>query len=184
MTELTRYEETLLLEAVASGDENAFSRLYLCYYGRIHSYVQKLVKLPTLAEDIVQEIFIKVWEARTRLTSVKHFRAFLFAIARNHSLNSLESIARSRQRLTALIHHLQNHRVDDEAPEHDYRHFIEKALGTLPPRSREIFRLCREQSMTYDQVAADLGISRNAVKKHMVAVIRRLKEAKKELDLS
>lgn len=177
MTELSKYEETLLLEAVAHGDEKAFSRLYLNYESAVRRYVLKLVKLPAIGEDLVQEIFIRVWEARSGLPEIRCFRAFLFTIARNHTLNSLQSIKKSDQALAGLLRHFQSHRADDEALDRDYQQFIEKALNAIPPRSREVFRLCRERTMTYDQAGAELGISRNAVKKHMVNVIRMLKEA-------
>ena len=177
MTELTTYEEALLLDAIATGDEVSFSRLYEYYRPRVRAYVVKLVKMPELADDLVQEIFIKLWETRATLTGVKCFSAFLFTIARNHSLNSLQAISKSSQALSGLIRHFEHHRIDDEALDKDYLRFVERALAAISPRSREIFRLCREQTMSYEQVAAELCISRNAVKKHMVAVMRSLKEA-------
>jgi RNA polymerase sigma-70 factor (family 1) len=175
----------LLLDAVAAGDEVAFARIYDYYQPGVRTYVARLVKIPELADDLVQDIFIKLWETRKTLPEVKCFSAFLFTIARNHSLNSLQAISRSNKALPELIRHFQTHRVDDETLDKDYRQFIEKALACISPRSREVFRLCREQAMSYEQAAAELGISRNAVKKHMVAVMRNLREAAgKELGLS
>jgi RNA polymerase sigma-70 factor (family 1) len=176
---------TLLLDAVATGDGVAFSRVYDYYQPGVRTYVLRLVKIPELADDLVQEIFIRLWETRKTLPEVKCFSAFLFTIARNHSLNSLKAISRSNQALPELIRHFQTRRVDDETLDKEYLQFIQKALTSISPRSREVFRLCREQTMTYEQTAAELGISRNAVKKHMVAVMRKLKEAAdKELGLS
>ena len=177
MTELTPYEKALLLDAVVAGDGVSFSRIYDYYQPGVRAYVLRLVKIPELADDLVQEIFIKLWETRKTLPEVKCFSAFLFTIARNHSLNSLQAISRSNEALPELIRHFQTHRVDDETLDKDYLRFIEKALTSISPRSREVFRLCREQTMSYEQAAAELGISRNAVKKHMVAVMRNLREA-------
>ena len=177
MTELTPYEKALLLDAVVAGDGVSFSRIYDYYEPGVRTYVLRLVKIPELADDLVQEIFIKLWETRKTLPEVKCFSAFLFTIARNHSLNSLQAISRSNEALPELIRHFQTHRVDDETLDKDYLRFIEKALTSISPRSREVFRLCREQTMSYEQAAAELGISRNAVKKHMVAVMRNLREA-------
>ena len=168
---------TLLLDAVAAGDGVSFSRIYDCYQPGVRTYVLRLVKIPELADDLVQEVFIKLWETRQTLPDVKCFSAFLFTIARNHSLNSLQAISRSNEALPELIRHFQTHRVDDEALDKDYLQFIQKALTSISPRSREVFRLCREQTKSYEQAAAELGISRNAVKKHMVAVMRNLREA-------
>jgi RNA polymerase sigma-70 factor (family 1) len=185
VTELTPYEKTLLLNAVAAGDGVAFSRIYDYYKPGVRTYVLRLVKIPELADDLVQEIFIRLWETRKTLPEVKSFSAFLFTIARNHSLNSLKAISRSNQALPELIRHFQTRRVDDETLEKEYLLFIQKALTSISPRSREVFRLCREQTMSYEQAAAELGISRNAVKKHMVAVMRNLRDAAgKEFGLS
>ena len=185
MTELTPYEKTLLLDAVAAGDGVAFSRIYDYYKPGGRTYVLRLVKIPELADDLVQEIFIRLWETRKTLPEVKCFSAFLFTIARNHSLNSLKAISRSNQALPELIRHFQTRRVDDETLDKEYLRFIQKALTSISPRSREVFRLCREQTMSYEQAATELGISRSAVKKHMVAVMRNLRDAAgKEFGLS
>jgi RNA polymerase sigma-70 factor (family 1) len=171
--------------AIASGDERAFEELYACHFPMVYGYVLKLVKVPALAEDVVQDIFIKIWEARAKLTDVRHFPAFLFAVMRNHTLNVLHSVSRSQNATATLVRQFQEQRVDDEVLSKDYRHFIEKALQQVPARSRDIFRKCREQGLSYEEVAREIGISRNAVKNHMVGTIRVLREAAfKELGIS
>lgn len=177
MTAPSPYEEDRLLTAVAAGDVQAFSTVYYHYQEDLYKFVLRLVKVPALAEDVVQDIFLKVWEARLQLGEVRFFRGYLFSVARNHTLNVLDSIARSTHALSNLIRHFQEQRFDDEALSKDYRQFIENALSTIPPRSRDIFRKCRELGMTYEEVAREMGISRNAVKKHMMTAIRTLKDA-------
>lgn len=185
MTTLSRYEEQQLLRAVASGDEHAFHELYAHHFPLIYGYVLKLVKVPALAEDVVQDIFLKIWEARAKLTGVRHFPAFLFTVARNHTFNVLESVTRSQNAMATVVRHFQEQRDDDEVLSNDYRHFIDKALQRVPARSRDIFRKCREQGLSYEEVAREIGISRNAVKNHMVSTIRVLREAAyKELGIS
>jgi RNA polymerase sigma-70 factor (family 1) len=185
LTALPKHEEDQLLLSIAVGDEPAFSRIYCHYQPMVYPYVLKLVKVPALAEDVVQDIFVKIWEVRQQLPRVKYFPAFLFSIARNHTLNILQSVSRSNHALATLIRQFQEQRVDDEALSKDYRQFVERALLSIPLRSREIFHKCREQAMTYEEVAAEMGISRNAVKKHMVTAIRVLREsAQRDLGIS
>ncbi|TDW95905.1 RNA polymerase sigma factor [Dinghuibacter silviterrae] len=181
----SRYEEQELLCAIASGDERAFCDLYAHYFPVVFGFVLKYINVPALAEDIVQDVFVKIWEARNRLTGVRHFPAFLFSVARNHSLNVLQSVSRSQNAMATLSHHYQEQRQDDEVLNKDYSIFIEKVLRRVPPRSRDIFRKCREQGLSYEEVALEIGISRNAVKNHMVSTIRVLREAAyKELGIS
>jgi RNA polymerase sigma-70 factor (family 1) len=185
LTALPKYEEDKLLQSIVDGNEQSFSEVYYHYYTALYAYVLRLVKVPALAEDIVQDIFLKIWEVRYQLSRVKHFRAFLFSMARNHTLNILQSIARSNNALPALVRHFQEQRFDDEALSKDYRKFIERALQAVPSRSRDIFSKCREQGLSYEEVAKEMGISRNAVKKHMVNTIRTLKEAaRRDLGIS
>lgn len=177
LTAPSPYEEDRLLFAIAAGDVQAFSTVYYHYQEDLYRYVLRLVKIPALAEDVLQDIFLKIWEARQQLPGVHHFPGYLFTVARNHTLNVLQSVARSTHALSDLVRHFREQRFDDEALSNDYRRFIEQALQAIPIRSREIFRKCREQGMTYEEVGREMGISRNAVKKHMMTAIRTLKDA-------
>jgi RNA polymerase sigma-70 factor (family 1) len=177
LIDLPRYEDRQLLLAVAGGDEEAFARLYARFGPMLFPYVLKIVKMPPLAEDILQDIFLKVWESREKLPDVNHLPAYLFTVARNHTLNTLQNLSRSQQAMTAMVDHYRVHRFDDEVLVKDYRQFVENVLQTIPSRSRDIFRKCREEGMSYEDVAGEIGISRNAVKRHMVNTLRTLKEA-------
>ena len=177
MTASSKYDEEEFLLSIASDDQQAFSAIYRRYQPEVYAFVLRLVKVPALAEDIVQDIFLKIWEARMQLPRVRHFRAFLFVTARNHTLNVLQSISRSEHALSTLLKEFQLLRFDDEALSNDYRRFLERTLESIPPKSREVFRKCREDGLSYDQVASEMGISRNAVKKHMVSALKVLREA-------
>ncbi|TDX00308.1 RNA polymerase sigma-70 factor (ECF subfamily) [Dinghuibacter silviterrae] len=177
MTAPSPYEEDRLLISIAAGDVQAFSAVYYHYQDDLYRFVLRLVKIPALAEDVLQDIFLKIWEARQQLPGVHHFPGYLYTVARNHTLNVLQSVARSTHALNDLVRYFREQRVDDEALSKDYRRFIDHALHAIPARSREIFHKCREQGMTYEEVGREMGISRNAVKKHMMTAIRTLKDA-------
>jgi RNA polymerase sigma-70 factor (family 1) len=185
LTEQTTYDESKLLLAVAEGDEQAFSQLYYHYQEDLYHFIFRLVKVPALTEDILQDIFLKIWEARGQLPHVRNFGGYLFSVARNHTLNILQSISKSTYALSTLVRHFQELRVDDEALSKDYLKFVHQALQSIPSRSRDIFQKCRELGMSYEQVASEMGISKNAVKKHMMTAIRGLKDAaQKDLGFS
>jgi RNA polymerase sigma-70 factor (family 1) len=171
------YDESQLLPQMAAGDENAFRSIYQNWYARIHAYVLSLVKSPQLAEDLIQEIFIKVWETRDQMGGVQNFGAFLFAISRNHAINALKSAARSQSLLGELLKHVPQQRFDDEIIARDYERFIQRVLDSLPVRTRDIYYKCKEQGRTYEEVARELGVSGNAVKRHVINSIKALREA-------
>ncbi|QEC80539.1 RNA polymerase sigma factor [Mucilaginibacter ginsenosidivorax] len=170
-----------------AGDELAFARLFGKYKGLIYHFVMKYVHSPLLAEDLTQEIFIKLWENKSNLSGVTSFKSYLFTTAKNHTLNCMKAAFRSEAALGLVVNSFNAARnsTEDELIHQEYLAFLRRVLESLPPRTREIFYMCREQEKTYDEVAQELGISRNAVKNHMVASMKALSfSLKKELGIS
>lgn len=83
-----------LLNAVASGDKGAFTKLFYMFHQELGEFILKLTKSKPIAEEVVQEVFIKVWTHREALSGVKSFRAYLFTVARNHAFNVLRDETR------------------------------------------------------------------------------------------
>jgi RNA polymerase sigma-70 factor (family 1) len=170
---------------MAAGHEAAFECIYQYYHPKIYSYIGSLVKSPQLAEDLAQEVFLKIWETKDKLPEIKAFGPYLFTVARNHTINVLKSVSRSQMLMSEILRHSTEPNDGDEILDRDYDRFIQKVLSTLPARTREIYRKCKEQGRTYEEVARELGISGNAVKRHMINSIKVLKEATaKDLGLS
>jgi len=159
-----------LLQQLIAGDESGFVGLYEIHNRSIYNFILKYVSSAPLAEDLTQEVFIKIWESRLNLTEVKSFKAYLFVTARNHTLNSLKIVFRSEAAIGELVSGFVSMRnaTEDDMLHKDYLQFLKNTLNNLPERTREIFKLCREEQKTYDEVAKLLNISRNAVKNHMV----------------
>lgn len=171
-------DETLLITQLTKGDEHAFKKIYDHYYDLINLFVLKFIKSPHLSEDLTQEIFIKIWEGRMDLTEKESFRAWLFVVARNHTLNFLKKVSRESVGVGEIVRNYQyeHNPIEDEMQEKEYLEKLQQVLDSLPDRTREVFRLCREEDKSYDEVTEILGISRNAVKKHMIRSNKVFKE--------
>ncbi|MBB2150683.1 RNA polymerase sigma factor [Pedobacter gandavensis] len=170
-----------------AGEESAFSELYDRYSRVISTYIKRFVNSSDLAEDLTQEVFIKIWQHKSKLSEVRSIKAYLLIMARNHTLNSLKKAMRSDVAMAEVINCFVEQRNDteEELLSKEYLHYLEKALSELPLRTREIFRLCRQEGKSYDEVAFALGISRNAVKNHMVGSMKILSASvKKDLGIS
>lgn len=161
------------------GDEYAFAELYQRYHSAIYGFIKKFVHSSALAEDLSQEVFIKIWQLRSRLGEIKSIRAYIFIMARNHSLNSIKKAFRSTVTMAEVVNGFTEERshLEEDLLSKQYQQYLQKALAALPSRTREIFTLCREHGKSYDEVASALGISRNAVKNHMVGSMKILSAA-------
>lgn len=169
-------KELLLL--LREGNMIAFDTLYGQYCKRLYDFVIRYVKVEADAEEIVQEVFIKIWENRGKVDVYSSFESFLFTI----SYNSAVSLLRKRVRENRYIEYLKSLQVVDQVYElTDEIYFKELdsrmqfLLKKLTPRQRKIFQLSRVEGLTHDEIAEKLGISRNTVKNHMVTVLGFLK---------
>jgi RNA polymerase sigma-70 factor (family 1) len=187
MTKLESLSDIELQQLLINDDYRAFTILYGRYSVAIHQFLLKILKSVALTEDIVQEVFIKIWINRKLLSRIKTFRAYLFIAARNRALDSLKAAFRSDVAMGEVIHNFVICRstTEEDLLSKEYLNFLNTVLASLPERSREIFSLCREQGKSYEEVAGILGISRNAVKNHMVYSLKVLRgSVEKELGIS
>ncbi|ADY52081.1 RNA polymerase, sigma-24 subunit, ECF subfamily [Pseudopedobacter saltans DSM 12145] len=170
--------EKELIERISRNDEEAFLHVFNFYHNTILSFIKKYVHSSDLAKDLTQEVFVKIWEKREKLAEVKSFRSYLYTIAKNHTLNTLKKASRSQEVMGEIVeaYFVGNNTTEERLLDKEYLYYLNKALEELPERSKEIFRLCREQKKTYEEVASIMGISKNAVKNHMVFSMKHLRK--------
>jgi len=165
-----------LLNAVASGDKGAFTKLFYMFHQELGEFILKLTKSKPIAEEVVQEVFIKVWTHREALSGVKSFRAYLFTVARNHAFNVL----RDETRKTFLIEDFERYPLvdtDNTAVEKEALYaIVEKAVALLPPQQQKVWKLNKEEGLPYQKIAEQLKLSPLTVKRHislaMASIIR------------
>ncbi|MGX5816592.1 RNA polymerase sigma factor [Chitinophaga lutea] len=164
-----------LLERMKEGDESAFTLVYRQYHPALYIYILRFCKVPSLAEDLVHDVFLKIWEIRGRIDPDRAFAGYLYRIARNHVFKTLQKIATDRSLREQVLLQLNGGeapRPEDIARAREYERLFQEALDRMPPQRLNVFRLCRQEGRSYDEAAQILGISRNAVKKHMVLSMR------------
>ncbi len=176
---MTFLNESLLLNRVAGGDEKAFGKLYDFYRPSIYRFIYKFIKSTELSNDVCQEVFMKIWEDRWAVSEVNSFRNYLFTVTKNHTFNVLKRAAvedRIKGEVVRSYSQSKNY-TEDTFMVNEYQQFLQAVLETLPTQSREVFRLCRQQEKSYEEAAQILGISGNAIKKHMVRSMKVIKLA-------
>ena len=168
------YDEIAILSAVAKGDEAAFRILVEQHWDNIYGVTFAFTKSPVIAEEIVQDVFVKIWLKRESLPIIKNFSDFLFIIARNHIFTTLR---KKINELPFSAHLLNYFQETGSNPENQliYREtesLVQKAIEQLPPQQQLVYRLSREQGLNQEEIAARLAISKHTIKSHMAKALQ------------
>ena len=169
---------TELVKLLKNGDMAAFDAIYNTYCHKLHEFVIRYVKQEEDAEGIVQEVFIKIWEARNKIDVYASFEAFLFTIAYNTTISLLRkrvSVSKSSEYLKSLQQIDTADQVIDEIYFNELNQKVQSLLKQLTPRQKEIYLLSREEGLTHKEIAKKLNISENTVKNHLVTSLKYLK---------
>nr|MBD3620662.1 RNA polymerase sigma-70 factor [Sunxiuqinia sp.] len=174
---ITKTNKELLL-LIRDDDMVAFYQLYERYSRRLYGFVLRYIKLEADAEEIVQEVFIKIWESRNKIDVYSSFESFLFTIAYNTTI----SLFRKRTSEKKYLEHIKSLQQIEEAPDltneiyfNELSEKVQALLNELTPRQREIFQLSREEGLAHEEIAKKLDISVNTVKKHITNTLSFLK---------
>src|SRR5690606_34029733 len=175
---INRPGDEALIRELKTGSSSAFMELYNRYHAPVYTFILRIVKVPSVAEDILQEVFLKIWTIRERLQPERSFQAYLYRISRNLSWKMLKKMAADSELRLMLLNEL-NHSVSDadtRARWMEYEKLLSSAIDHLPPQRQKIFRLCRQEGKSYKDVSCELNISTNTVKEHMVLATRSSRE--------
>jgi len=173
-----KYCEELIISRIILGEQDAFRMVYEQYSKRLYYTVLRLVKSEELAEELVQDVFVKVWENRKNLNPALSFKAYLFKIAENQVLDFFRKAAREKilkEKLLILANHSHN-RTEESLIYQEYELLANQAIDLLPPQRKRIFELCRIEGHSYDKVSEGMRISKSTVSDHMVKAIKFIKK--------
>lgn len=166
------YNEKELLLKIANGESNAFETLYELWYDKVYGTALLVSKSPEMASDVTQDVFLVVWRDRAKMTAVEKLGAFLFITTRNMVYNKLK-----RQDLeTAYRSYILPHTEADNDTViflhlKELQQTVEDAVSQLPPQQQRAFRLSREQGLSHEEIALELGISQKSVKDYIVRAL-------------
>ena len=173
------YSDSELLVFLRNGDKMAFAELYNRYHKPVYRYLISLVKVPEIAEDLVHEIFLKLWDIREKLEIKENFRGYLFWMCHNKAADTTKKIAGERLLKDQLLHYYQSlTTIEGHTPEQlqHYDNLVEEALNSLSPQRRKVYELCKRQGKGYQEAANELQISTHTVKEHMSYALAALRE--------
>ena len=163
---------------ISLGDESAFRSLFETYWDHLYTVSMLLTKSEPLSEDIVQEIFLKIWNKREELPEVENPANYFFIIARNHIYNVMKQQQREIQYRKYVIDWFEGAK---ESPENELlfkesAQLLQKAVGQLTSQQQSVYKLTREQGLSYQEAARALNISTSTVRNHMVNSLKIIRE--------
>lgn len=169
-------DERWLLDQVAQGDEKAFARLIAHYWRTIYGQALSYMKSVDQAQDIVQEVFVKIWEKRAQLPTVEKFDAFLFIIARNHLISALRK-KMARPLDNDIVDQLPAaaNTPDDQLAYKQLQQQLATAINDLPTQQKTAYLLSRDNGLSFEAIARHMGLSKETVKKHICRALQSIR---------
>lgn len=162
------YNERDLLQQVAQGDEAAFGRLMQQYTNLLASHIFRLTHSREQTEEIVQDVFLRIWQVREGLMDVQNFRTYLYVISRNQALNAIRSLIREKRRLEKWQRTMdQSGGWEPDTTDDLPYSLLEKAIAQVPPQQQEAWLLSRRQGLKYKEIARRMQLSEETVKKYI-----------------
>lgn len=156
-------ENKALLDAVAQNDERAFRAIFDEYHQQLAAFVFSVTRSRELTEEIIQDVFLKIWEERSSLPELKSFNAYLFIVTRNHTLNAIRKLSLVKKKQEAVnIHFIQ---TGEESQVENYYTLLDNAVDQLPLQQKKVY-LLRQQGFKNSDIAYQMNISVHSVKKY------------------
>lgn len=173
----SEFTDQELAGLLRQGDEPAFAELYKIYSPRIYSNLKRLTKDDELAKELLQEVFFKVWEKRDALNVEISFQAYLYKVSENMVRDFFRRASRDKK----LMEHLVNaasefySTVEDLYISKENQSLFQRAIDELPPQRKKIFKLCKIEGKSYEEVSALLGVSTSTINDHIVKATKAIR---------
>lgn len=165
-------------QQIASGDESAFNQLFRCFYIRLVDFAANILKARPPAEEIVNDVFVKLWQRRQYLPEVQKIKVFLYVAVKNGCYNYLRS--NSLWSVTVGIDQVASI-TSMQDPEADMafrelQHRLNTIIASLPEQCRQVFRMVREDGLKYKEVAEILQISPRTVETQLFRAVKKIRQ--------
>ena len=166
--------ESELIALLQQNDEGALRPLYELHVKPLYYFILRIAKSRQLAEDVVQDVFVKLWDSRQQIDAEQPFKTYLYTIAKRHLLNLLKRVQHESQ----IMEHIRKSVLTGENTtdlQLDYSEsnvLLKEAIDKLPPQCKAVFVACKIDGKSYKQVAEDLGVAEGTVHAHMVKALK------------
>lgn len=170
-------DDAELIWQLKQGSEEAFTALYKKYWRQVYNFARLYLTTVESAEEVVQDVFVKLWEACELIRQEDNFKGLLFIITRNLIFNQhRKTLNEDFYKMTVLAAMESTYNIEEEIEAHNLSEYIDMLIQELPPRRREIFNLSRKQHLTYKEIAERLNISEKTVENQIGEALKYLRK--------
>ncbi|MEO5999377.1 MAG: RNA polymerase sigma-70 factor [Chitinophagaceae bacterium] len=181
-----KQEESLLITLLANDSELAFKLLYEQYSNRIYKLSIRYLKSPPLAQEIVQDVFLKLWFERKNMKPDKPVEAWLLTVAKNKLINQFRKMTNEWN--TSI--HLNDERGADHSNAEsklmhaEFEQQLHTMIDRLPQMQKRVFHFAKDEGLSYSEIGSKLNISPLTVKTHMARALDKIRKSLKQYGIS
>ena len=166
-----------MLNHLKEGSEEAFTQIFDHYQGKIYGVALQFLRSPALAEEIVQDVFLKLWLKRTELPVIRRLDDYLFIMARNLVFDRLKKASYEADALTEFAKDASN--IDDAeylVRQHQCQQLLQEIIERLPPQQRQVYQMARTGGLSHQKIAEKMQLSRLTIKSHMASALQSIRK--------
>ena len=174
------YEDNYCLSMMKEGNEHFFNLLFEKYRNQLFNYLFKVTKSRETAEEIVLDVFLKLWHGREAVTEIENLEAFLFRVAHNKAIDFFRAAKRNptmQQEIWELISEAISYETaDKKLLDRNMEEMVKTAVNQLSPQRRKVYYLRNSEDLSYGEIAKELNLSTNTVRNHLAASMQFIRE--------
>jgi RNA polymerase sigma-70 factor (ECF subfamily) len=174
------YDDTHCLLKMSGGDEYFFNLIFEKYRNRLFAYLFKVTKSRETAEEIVLDVFLKLWHGREAVTEIENLEAFLFRVAHNKAIDFFRAAKRNptmqQEIWESITEAISYETADKKLLDKNLEAIVESAVNQLSPQRKKVYYLRNSEDLSYGEIASALNLSSNTVRNHLAASVQFIKE--------
>lgn len=171
-------QDLMLVKRLKSGDETAFRIIFDQWFKKLYYFSFRYLKNKEYAEEVVQETMLQLWVNRAQLDEKYPVSPYLYTITKRLSLNMLRQIATSKSASEKIFAGLKEsvNTTEEAVSLAELKRITEEALSLMPKQQQQVYRMSRNDGLSLDEIALELGIVKNTVKKHLSEALKAIRK--------
>jgi RNA polymerase sigma-70 factor (ECF subfamily) len=174
------YDDTHCLLKMSGGDEHFFNLIFEKYRNRLFAYLFKVTKSRETAEEIVLDVFLKLWHGREAVTEIENLEAFLFRVAHNKAIDFFRAAKRNptmqQEIWESISEAISYETADKKLLDKNLEAIVDTAVNQLSPQRKKVYYLRNSEDLSYGEIASALNLSSNTVRNHLSASVQFIRE--------